>query len=101
MPHLQTLVERHKDDPFVLIGINAFDDEETYRKGLEDYGVSWLSAYQGEESTISEQYAVQGFPTYVLIDAEGKIVERGHIGDAMDEPIATLIKAAKKKSSSE
>ncbi len=59
MPHLQELVKLHKDDPFVLIGVNTGDDPEIHRKGLEDYGVSWLSAYQGDESPTAEQYAVE------------------------------------------
>jgi len=91
MPHLQALVQRHQDDPFTLIGINAFDDEEAYRGGLEKFGVTWLSAYQGKENTISDGWAIEGFPTYVLIDAEGKIRERGHLGDEMDAPIAELL----------
>jgi hypothetical protein len=101
MPHLQTLVERHKDDPFVLIGVNTGDDEKAYRDGLEKYGVSWLSAYQGEESPIADLFKVAGYPTYVLIDSSGKIIERGHSGPAMDTPIARLVKDAKESSSSE
>lgn len=99
MPHLQSLVERHKDDPFVLIGVNTGDDEKDYREGLEKFGVSWLSAYQGESTPIADLFAVEGYPTYVLIDAKGKIIERGHSGEAMDEPIAKLITEAKKSAS--
>ncbi len=95
MPHLQTLVERHKNDPFVLIGINSGDSDEEYRKGLEKYGVSWLSAFQGETSPISDLYRVQGYPTYLLIDATGKIRERGHGADAMDAKIVALLEEMK------
>ncbi|MFT7486758.1 MAG: hypothetical protein ACI9F9_002614 [Candidatus Paceibacteria bacterium] len=98
MPHLQTLVERHKNDPFVLVGVNTGDSVEDYRAGLEKFGVSWLSAYQGDSSPIAEQFRVTGYPTYLLIDAEGKIRERGHSGEGMDEPIASLIKEAKQAS---
>ena len=97
MPHLQELVKLHKDDPFVLIGVNTGDDEETYRKGLEDYGVTWLSAYQGEESPIAEKYGVQGYPTYLVIDAEGKIRLRGHSGEACDSVVAGLLEKMRKK----
>ena len=99
MPHLQTLVERHKDDPFVLIGVNTGDSPEAYRSGLEKHGVTWLSAYQGESSPIANLYKVEGYPTYVLIDAEGKIRSRGHKGEEMDSLIVELCQEAKKSSS--
>ncbi|MFT7667842.1 MAG: cytochrome oxidase Cu insertion factor (SCO1/SenC/PrrC family) [Planctomycetota bacterium] len=95
MPHLQTLVERHQDDAFELIGVNTGDSPEAYSAGLETYGVTWLSAYQGAESAIAKMYQVTGYPTYVLIDANGKIRARGHNGEAMDETIAELLAEAK------
>ena len=98
MPHLQTLVKRHEDDPFVLIGINYGDDEKAYRKGLKDFKVSWLSAFAGKSgnSKIVEMFNVQGFPTYYLIDAEGKIVGSDLSGHAYDKKIAELVAQAKK-----
>jgi hypothetical protein len=91
MPHLRELVKLHRDDPFVLIGVNTGDDPESYRKGLEEYGVTWLSAYQGESSPIADLFAVQGYPTYLVIDAEGVIRHRGHGGQEVDAVIARLL----------
>ena len=92
MPHLQELVERHEEDPFVLIGVNTADSPEAYRRGLETFGVTWLSAYQGKTSPIADLYKVEGYPTYVLIDAKGVIRGRGNDGHEMDAPIAKLLK---------
>jgi len=97
MPHLQELVKLHKDDPFVLIGVNTGDGEEAYREGLEKFGVTWLSAYQGDSTPIADKYAVAGYPTYLVIDAEGKVVHRGHSGKACDPVIADLLEKMKKK----
>jgi len=94
MPHLRELVELYEDDPFALIGVNCYDSEEKFREGVEKHEVSWISAYQGEsEAPIAELYQVQGFPTYVLIDHEGKIVMRAHHG--IDDELARLVEAAK------
>ncbi|MEZ6016001.1 MAG: TlpA disulfide reductase family protein [Planctomycetota bacterium] len=97
MPHLQGLVELHKDNPFALIGINTGDPVDKYRQGLKDFGVTWLSAYQGATSPIAELYKVTGYPTYVLIDAEGKIAGIGHNGKAYDETIAKMVAELKSK----
>lgn len=97
MPHLKELVERHKDDPFALIGINVGDNPEAYRKGVKDFEVSWLSAYEGNDSAIATMYSIVGFPTYLVLDVDGKIVHRGHSPKAIDKVIADLVAKAKKK----
>ena len=104
MPHLRELVKLHQDDPFVLIGVNTGDAEDAYRKGLEDYQVTWLSAYQGAETPIADLYSVAGYPTYLVIDAEGVIRARGHSGEACDPVIERLLaqmKEAKEKQQGE
>lgn len=97
MPHLRELVELNKDNPFALIGINTGDPVDKYRGGLKDFGVTWLSAYQGQMSPISDLFKVTGYPTYILIDGDGKMVERGHDGKAFDEKIAKLVAELKAK----
>lgn len=92
MPHLRALVERFEGRPFAVVGVNAFDTEEDYRQGLEDYKVSWISAFQGASPVISELYRVDGYPTYYLIDHEGKVAMRGYDDDA----ILRLVEAAEK-----
>ena len=97
MPHLRELVKLHQDRPFALIGVNTGDSPEDYRKGLETHGVSWISAYQGEETPIADMYRVRGYPTYFLLDTDGKIVMTGHSGSAMDDKIEELLAKAEAK----
>lgn len=96
MPHLKELVKLHEDDPFALIGINTGDSEEDYHEGLKEFELTWLSAYQGEESPIADLYAVSGYPTYLVIDAKGVIRHRGHDGPACDKVVADLLEEMKK-----
>lgn len=97
MPHLKSLVERHKDDAFALIGINTGDEPKAFREGVKKFGVSWISAYQGMEmSPISELYKVTGYPTYIVLDTDGTIAYRGHSRDAIDPVVKKLIANAKK-----
>ena len=60
-----------------------------------DLNVTWTCAYQGKDAPIAAQYAVSGYPTYLLIDAQGKIRARGHSSRSMDKKIAELLKEAK------
>lgn len=85
-------MKRYEDRPFAIIGVNTGDDPETYRKGLEDHGITWISAYQGPSSIVSTLFRVEGYPTYLLIDHEGRIVSRGQGVD--DDRIEQVVQAA-------
>lgn len=93
MPHLKELVELYEDQPFELIGINTADSPEDYRKGALKHEMTWLSAFQGDDPKITKQYQISGFPTYILIDPDGKILYKGHNGDAVNEPLAKLMES--------
>jgi len=92
MPHLRALVERLKDQPFVLLGVNTGDSEEAYREGLDKHGVSWPCAWQGpDQSPIADLYRVVGYPTILVIDPEGKIRFRDLRGSSLDKAVDTLL----------
>lgn len=93
MPHLRELVELYEDEPFAVIGINVRDSRKAYLEGIEKYEVSWISAWQDGGDTLNRLYKVRGYPTYYLIDQEGKIVSTGHSSRAFDEPIARLLRS--------
>lgn len=91
MPHLKELVKLHEGKPFEIIGVNTGDKPDAFKAGLKEHGLSWISAYQGEKTPIADKYRVRGFPTYVLLDHEGRIVYKGHDGNAAAKPIPQLL----------
>ena len=100
MPHLRELVELYDGRPFAIVGINSFDDEETFREGEKEFKMNWISAYQGEKNApISEMYRVQGYPTILLIDHNCRIYYRGH--GENDELLAALVKKAEEAKGTE
>ncbi|MEM8711300.1 MAG: hypothetical protein AAGG01_10135, partial [Planctomycetota bacterium] len=76
---------------------NVGDSPDAYRKGVKDFEVSWLSAFEGTQgSSIADLYSIQGFPTYLVLDVDGKIVHRGHGPKEIDAVIERLVAKAKK-----
>jgi hypothetical protein len=93
IPHEKALVERLKDAPFVLLGINTDDDKDDYRKKLGEYGVTWRSAWQGStEGPIPTAWGVRSYPTIFVLDANHVIRHinaRGEeLGRVVDELLA-------------
>ena len=74
-PHERSLVERLKNEPFALIGINTDDKgKDFYRTEAKTNGISWRSAMDGSTTgPICTKWGVEGFPTLYLIDAKGVI----------------------------
>lgn len=94
MPALKSLVERHQDDPFELIGINEGDSKESFTQGVREHGVNWLVAYQGmgqRSGPITELYRVQAFPTIYVLDADGVIRAMNARGAGLDRIVAELL----------
>jgi peroxiredoxin len=73
VPHLQALVERHKDKPFVIVGVNNDDDGEAAREVAAKEGMTWPSFADGNNGPIVKQWQVDAWPTKYLLDDQGVI----------------------------
>ena len=77
------LVAELKERPFALFGV-AGDALERARQVASEHQLAWpsLQNKRADKSEIVEDWAVQGWPTLVVLDAEGKICYRGHDTEA-------------------
>ncbi|MDE7413376.1 MAG: TlpA family protein disulfide reductase [Muribaculaceae bacterium] len=58
-----------------IIGIDCRDSEESWRNAVAKYELPWVQVYnpEPEATLLLDAYAVQGFPTKVIVNPEGKI----------------------------
>jgi len=97
MPHLRELVKLHSEKPFAIIGVNTGDSPEVFRQGVEDHGVSWITAYQGRKRPIADLFRVSAYPTYYLLDVDGKIAAKGHSSKTIEKELDKLLAEMEKK----
>lgn len=59
-----------------VVGVACNDKYEAWVKGVEKYSLPWVNVYNPVDGggPILEEYAVEGFPTKVIVNPEGKIV---------------------------
>ena len=57
-----------------ILGVDCNDTQQAWRKAVADNALPWLHVYCPKESPLLGQYQIQGFPTKVIVSAEGKIV---------------------------
>ena len=100
IPHERSLVQKWKDRPFALIGVNSdgTDTEEGLKKFLEQkekMGVTWRSfRNESTDPSISDTWRVQGWPTLYFIDHEGVIRHTDLLGEELETAVKALVAKA-------
>ena len=93
IPHERAMVERLKDDPFVLVSISADEELETLKEFLGKEPMPWPQWWSGRDGGIVEDWDVEQFPTTYLIDAKGII----RFKDLRDEELETAVRGLLKE----
>jgi len=94
IPHERSLVERLKDKPFALIGVNSDKDIDYYRKEAVANEITWRSFWCGEAGTsgpIPAKWNVRGWPTIYVLDHKGVIRFKQVRGEDMDHAVDSLL----------
>jgi hypothetical protein len=100
-PHERSLVEKYKNAPFVILGVNSDKDREKLKPDLEKNGITWRSFWNGPNGTagpIAAAWNVRGWPTLYVIDPQGTIVYKGLGANlpVLDAALEKAIAAARK-----
>jgi hypothetical protein len=93
-PHERSLVERLKDKPFALVGVNSDRDVEKLRPRLADENITWRSYWNGTSGTnggIAARFGVHAWPTIYILDAKGVIRFVNKRGEAMNTAVDELL----------
>ena len=95
LPHEKALVERLKDKPFALLGINSDGPAEDVRTILLENQITWRQAIDGStEGPLASSWNVHGWPTIFVLDAKGVIRFRDLRDAALEEAVVKLVEEA-------
>jgi hypothetical protein len=92
LPHEKEMVERLKNRPFALIGINSDGGRSALQKILQEQGITWRNAVDvSTNGPIAKRWNVRGWPTIYILDAKGVIRYRDLRGQEMEQAVMTLL----------
>ena|SRR5437764_5696049 len=95
-PHERSLVKKHADKPFVILGVNSDHDRNELKKVMEKEEITWRSWFDGGSTggPIASRWNVQGWPTVYVLDAKGVIRYKSVGADEakIDATITKLLK---------
>jgi thiol-disulfide isomerase/thioredoxin len=99
IPHEVELHRQFKGRPFEILGVSRDDDRKALSNFLSGNKLPWPNVFD-EHGKIVNQWGVQGFPTFILIDHNGAVLERwvggGHINQ-IRAAVDKAVRAAEKK----
>jgi len=98
VPHEKALVERLRDRPFALLGINSDADREKLKSVQAENGITWRSWWDGGRAggPIATRWDVHAWPTIIVLDANGVIRFKAprvlRAPRLLDEAVESLLK---------
>ena len=97
MPHLQQIHQQFSDKGVVVLGIDVGEDGPLVSQFARASAYTF-TLLLGSEPGVTELYFVDGFPTTLVVDRQGKIVYRAVGGEPPDKLRAAIQKAIQSKS---
>ena len=92
LPCEKALVERLKDKPFALIGINSDGEAAKVQGILKEHGISWRQAIDVTTSgPWATKWNIRGWPTLYVLDSKGVIRSVGHGEEEMVKTVETCL----------
>ena len=77
LPELREMVAGLPADRFALLAVSVDDELETVTEFMEREAMPWYNWHLGRSSDLERILDVRGFPTYLLADANGRILSNG------------------------
>lgn len=60
---------------FEILGIDCNDTEQKWKDAVKEHQLPWKHVYCPRNSDVLAKYQIQGFPTKIVVDPEGKIIK--------------------------
>ena len=74
IPDMKKYYTKYKDRMEIL-GIDCRDTEEKWKAAVKEHELPWLHVRNTDEADITVKYGIQGYPTKIVIDPQGKIAK--------------------------
>lgn len=74
-PALKECYEQNKER-LMVFGVDCGDTDKAWRDAVARFGLPWTNVYlPADDKSVLSDYAVEGFPTKVIVNPEGRVVE--------------------------
>jgi peroxiredoxin len=92
-PNVKRVYDRFNKKGFEILGVSLDRDHAAWVKAIQDDGLPWkhVSDLGFWNNAAAQEYGVTGIPYTVLVDREGKILDKGLRGEQLEQKLAELL----------
>ena len=76
LPEIKSLAKKNAGHSLVVISVSVDDNKATLEDFVHKNGLDWLQAWDAEGKVTNGVFGISDFPTYVLLDAQGRVAYR-------------------------
>ncbi|MEI6257002.1 MAG: redoxin family protein [Planctomycetota bacterium] len=93
MAQIRELVVKYGSKKFAVVGIALDSDKLSLEKFLKAKPLSWPQLHEagGLDGRLAEELGILTLPTMILLDAEGKVVDRGVVITELEKKVDALL----------
>lgn len=91
IPKEKALLDKHGNQQFAIIGVCRTSEAAPALEVAAEHRMTWPSINDGKPGKVTDAYNIQGWPTFYLIDADGKIASKDVGANKLEETIERLI----------
>lgn len=93
-PNLVKLYNRYKTYGFDILSVSLDDNREAWTKAINDDGLLWnhVSDLKKWNSSVVEQYSIEGIPFTLLLNKDGMIIGKNLRGEALSKRVEEAIR---------
>lgn len=85
IPYLKKLDEDYKDAQIVFLSLSVDQDKAKWVKMVKEQSMSGVQLHIGQNSSFQQAYKIEGIPHFILLDREGRIIDKKMSRPSMDE----------------
>jgi thiol-disulfide isomerase/thioredoxin len=92
-PNVVSLYEKYKDKGFTVFSVSLDSDKNAWMRAIETDKLIWpyhISELKRWDGLLSRSYGVNSIPFTVLIDAEGKVIEKNLRGPMLEQKLQQI-----------
>jgi len=93
MPEIVEIYQKFKNKGFEIVGISLDAKKDDWKQAVKDLNITWpqISNLKGWEEDCAVAYGVDAIPHVLLIDKDGKIIERNISEEALGFKLQELL----------
>lgn len=94
IPELVKIYNKYKNKEFEIVGVSLDVNNKMWKSAVDNMNITWpqMSDLKGWNSELSAEYGFRSLPHMILIDKEGKIIDREFNTEELEAKLAELLK---------